>query len=84
MRKQNFRLRHGSAMFGKISFSVSCSCTIIINISGSKRPWLMSKLCLLRFSISFPIKFDALTARKIIFKQHMKYVSVKLLFFKVD
>ena len=40
----------------------------------------MNKFCLLRFSISFPIvsfKFDALTARKIIFKQHMKYVSVK-------
>ena len=27
------------------------------------------------------IKFDALTTRKIIFKQHIKYVSVKLLFF---
>ena len=27
------------------------------------------------------IKFDALTAMKIIFKQHMKYLSVKFCFF---
>ena len=26
--------------------------------------------------VSFFIKFDALTASKLIFKQHMKYVSV--------
>ena len=43
----------------------------------------MNKFCLLRFSISYPmvsffIKDDALTAGKIIFKQHMKYVSVKI------
>ena len=45
----------------------------------------MNKFCLLRFLISFPmvsffIKFGALTARKIFFKRHMKYVSVKLFF----
>ena len=50
----------------------------------------MNKICLLRFFNSLSngmlfIKFDALTARKIIFKQHMKYASVKFFgFFKVD
>ena len=85
--KQNFLLRHGSETFPltstKNQFSVFCSFTIIIIFSGSKRPWLINKFCLLRFSISFPmvsffIKFDALTVWKIIFKQHMKYVSVNL------
>ena len=60
---------------------------LLYHFSGSKTPWLMNKFCLLRFSISFPmvsffIKFDAVTTRKISFKQHMKYVSV--IFFKVD
>ena len=47
----------------------------------------MNKFYLLRFSISFPmvsilfIKFDALTARKITFKQHKEYVSVNFFFF---
>ena len=46
----------------------------------------MTKFCLIAFfnflsnGILF-IKFDALTARKIIFKQHMKYASV--IFFKL-
>ena len=46
----------------------------------------MNKFCLLRFfnflSNGFLfIKFDALTARKIIFKQRMKYASVNVFFF---
>ena len=59
---------------------------LLYHFSGSETPWLINKFCLLRFSMSLTngiliIKFDALTTRKIIFKQHIKYVSVKLLFF---
>ena len=37
----------------------------------------MNKFCLCVFQFPFFYHVDALTARKIIFKQHMKYVSVK-------
>ena len=85
LREQNFPLRHGYATFPLTStknqfFSILQS-YYNYNFSGSKRPWLMNKFCLLRFSISYPMVFDALTARKIISKQHMKYVSV--IFFKL-
>ena len=59
---------------------------LLYHFSGSKTPWLINKFCLLRF-LNFLsngiliIKFDALTTRKIIFKQHIRYVSVKFVVF---
>ena len=61
---------------------------LLYHFSESETPWLINKFL---FSAFFNflsngiliIKFDALTTRKIIFKQHIKYVSVKLLFFVV-
>ena len=80
-KKKSFR--HGSATFPLPSTNSSFQyfAVLLYHFSGSKTPWLMNKFCLLRFSISFPMlsfffKFDALTARKLIFKQHMKYVGV--------
>ena len=85
LRKQFFLLRHGYATFPLTStknqfFSILQS-YFNYNFSGSKRPWLLNKFCFIAFfnflsnGILF-IKFDALIARKIIFKQHMKYVGV--------
>ena len=59
---------------------------LLYHFSGSKTPWLINKFCLLLFFNFLSngiliIKFDALTTREIIFKQHIKYVSEKLLFF---
>ena len=79
-----FLLRHGSVTFPLTSTKYQLFSILQLNciiFSTSKRPWLMNKFCLLRFvnfqsnDIRF-IKFDALTARKIISKQHMKNVSV--------
>ena len=54
---------------------------LLYHFSGSKTPWLINKFFNFLSNDILIIKFDALTTRKIIFKQHIKYVSVKLLFF---
>ena len=91
LRKKNL-LRHGSATF-PLKSTKSQFFSILqfyyINFSGSKIPWLIFFLFIALFNFLsngiLIIKFDALTSRKIIFKQHMKYVSVKFFcfFFKL-
>ena len=61
---------------------------LLYHFSGSETPWLINKFLFIAFfnfllNGILIIKFDALTTRKIVFKLHIKYVSVKLLFFVV-
>ena len=86
-------VRRSRCRHRKISFFQYFAVLLYHFFSGSKRPWLTNKMCYCVFfnflsnGILF-IKFDALTAGKIIFKKHMKFVSVKfvlsLSFSKVD